>query len=751
MSGMKYKICAEEAIGRWEEALPLGNGEMGCLIWGGPDRLRFSLDRVDVWDTTLPPGTESEEFTYANLVRLARLRDTEEIRRIFDAPYNAPVPTKLPVGKILLRLPGYGGLSSELSLRDGQAVISLKEGQGREEARIFCIVHSTRGVGMIRVGLPLSGFGVELVSPEFGREEGTPLEREPKERSISQGSLCNIIYRKPEHRCIQRRDGYLEYFRQETREGFAYGVVLGVKAGKGETELCWRIVTSEDMGDGAGGDAWEKAQKLVEECLSQGYDVLLASHRAWWEEYWSKSGISLPDKEMERNWYISNYLLGSCSRKGFYPMPLQGVWTADTQELPPWKGDYHNDLNTQMSYYHYLKANHLEQGAAFVDFLWERREAGRAFARRFYQTGGLCLPAVMTIDGKALGGWPMYSLSPTNQIWLCKAFDDYYRYTGDMGFLKERAYPYFRETAECIGALLEEGEDGLLYLPVSSSPEIHDDEAEAFLTPNSNYDLSLLRYLYRTLEEFGECLGLLEEKRVWTGMRGRLPALAVDGRGVLMLAPDEALRESHRHFSHAHAIHPLRLIPYDSQENRRIIDRVITDLEKLGTRMWVGFSFCWMAELYVVARRGEEAAGMLRVFWEYFCSSNGFHLNGDYKKGGFSSFDYRPFTLEANMCAADALQEMLLYSKEGVIEPFPAVPGFWKGAAFWKFRAMGGLTVSAALEKGILTRLVVEAPKAGPLMVRGWNSRGKREEGIWEIRLQKGANALIGPAEGACP
>lgn len=771
---MKYNIYAKEAIPRWEEALPLGNGEMGCLIWGSPADLRFSLDRVDVWDTTVPPGTEDEEFTYANLVRLAREGNTEEIRRIFDAPYNAPVPTKLPVGKVILHIPQYPKIVSRLTLGDGQAVMHLRRepadagqpGESMEMGRpagpgmveIRSIVHSTMGVGMIRVGLPLSRFGVTLAAPEFGREEAALREYNPKERSISQGSLKHIVYKEPVHRRIDGQgDSYLEYFRQETGHGFAYGVVLGVKAGEETTEICWRIVTSADgkrqaakrpMEEGpeeaAGRDPWEEAMKLVQNCLELGYDGLLPSHVAWWEAYWQESGVFLPDQEMERNWYISNYLLASCSRKGCYPMPLQGVWTADNQELPPWKGDYHNDLNTQMSYYHYLKANHLEQGVSFVDFLWERREAGREFARRFYNTEGLCLPAVMTIDGKALGGWPMYSLSPTNQIWLCRAFDDYYRYTGEVNFLKERAYPYFQETAECIGGLLKEEQDGFLYLPVSSSPEIHDDEAEAFLMPNSNYDLALMQYLYQTLEEYAKRLGYRQEQVQWAQIRGKLPELAVDGRGVLMLDGHESLTESHRHFSHAHAIHPLRLIEYDSPENRRIIDAVIRDLEELGTRMWVGFSFCWMAELYAVAKRGGDAAEMLRIFWGYFCSPNGFHLNGDYKKKGYSSFDYRPFTLEANMCAADALQEMLLYSKEGVVEPFPAIPKEWQEVSFQRLRAMGGLVVSASLKEGTLARLVIEAPAAGSVAIRGWGCRGQRGEETWEVRLSPGKNTLIG-------
>ena len=74
----------------------------------------------------------------------------------------------------------------------------------------------------------------------------------------------------------------------------------------------------------------------------------------------------------------------------------------------------------------------------------------------------------MTIDGQPLGGWPMYSLSPTQQIWLCQSFDLYYRYTGSWKFLEERAWVYFRETALCITGLLEEGEDGKLFLPVTS-------------------------------------------------------------------------------------------------------------------------------------------------------------------------------------------------------------------------------------------------------------------------------------------
>ena len=129
--------------------------------------------------------------------------------------------------------------------------------------------------------------------------------------------------------------------------------------------------------------------------------------------------------------------------------------------------------------------------------------------------------------------------------------------------------------------------------------------------------------------------------------------------------------------------------------------------------MWVGFSFVWMAHLYAVQGNGEGAYEQLRIFWESFCSLNGFHLNGDYKRRGYTTFHYRPFTLEANMYAADGLQEMLLQTRKGRIDLFPAVPESWKEkeeeTAFEHFRGEGGILVSARMKGGKDCRARLEA------------------------------------------
>lgn len=722
---MKHHLYFEKSIKHWDEAVPLGNGRIGALVWGEPGELRFSLDRTDIWDTSIPLNTQREDFTYANMVSLVKEGKTSEIRELFDAPYNYPTPTKLPAGKMIFKFREGSNVCSELNLEQAEAKLVIETASGNIMLQAIC--HAESKSGMIRLDAKRSDFEWELVNPGFGSDEEAEMQHyDPNEREISQGGLERLHYPKVQ-RYMKGRNPKFQWFVQKVDESFSFGIVAGELVRAEEVLIFYRIVTSKD------GENWiEDAKRQLSGELESGYEKNFKSHKNWWKNFWSKSSVVLPDELFEKNWYVTNYLFASCSRKGEYPMPLQGVWMADDGQLPPWKGDYHNDLNTQLSYSHFYKANHLEEGECFLDFLWKSMDAAKAFAKGFYGTEGICLPGVMSIDGKALGGWPMYSLSPTQQIWLCQSFEEYYRYTGDKVFLKERAWVYFEETAKCITALLEE-KDGKLYLPVSSSPEIHDDEKESWLTPNSNYDLALLHYLYQTLISFAKILENGQEEK-WQQIYQKLPKLAVNENHVLMLSPDESLMESHRHLSNAMAICPLHLYRYDQE--KEIIDATVLDYERLGTGLWVGFSFAWMAHLYAIQRNGEGAYEQLRIFWESFCSANGFHLNGDYKKRGYSTFHYRPFTLESNMYAADALQEMLFSMRDGVIELFPAIPEKWKNEEiyFERFRGEKGIQVSAKWHMG--TILWVEICSETEQVVRLRLFDGS----IKKIHLQKGKN-----------
>ena len=150
----------------------------------------------------------------------------------------------------------------------------------------------------------------------------------------------------------------------------------------------------------------------------------------------------------------------------------------------------------------------------------------------------------------------------------------------------------------------------------------------------------------RRWREYARELNREEEARRWSGILEQLPELAVDERRVLMLSPDEVLKESHRHLSNAMAICPLRLIRYEERGEREIVDATVLDYERLGTGMWVGFSFCWMSHRNGIQGNGEGAWEQLRIFWENFPFGQRVSPERRLQRAGrYSTFHYRPFTL----------------------------------------------------------------------------------------------------------
>lgn len=700
---MKHDICLNGPIPSWDEGLPLGNGGMGCLIWGPLHALRFSMDLAGLWDLTPALQTKRPDFTYQTMCRLVRQQSWAELQSLFDAPYACAAPTKLPVGAFELAGLPEQAYSARLSLQDATAELQ----SGAHRLRVWLAATTPLLVVEPETTLPVRF--VPKPPPYAGASEGPadPLCR----------PLSALGYPPPER---IDQDG-LQGFTQKISGGRYYALLSRSTVRNGRKRLLITVQTASSA---------QGARTACEALLMQSAASLARlrrAHLAWWCAFWAQSAIMLPDDALEQLWYRGTYFLGAGSRPGHAPMPLQGVWTADQSALPPWKGDYHNDLNTQFTYAAYLTSNHLQQGEAFLEHLWTLLPAAKRFAAEFYQTDGMCYPGVMALDGSPLGGWPMYSLSPTNSIWLCRLFYEHYRITGDPEFLRERVWPLYLECEHCIRGLLCETADGTLALPLSSSPEIYDDSPRAWLTPNSSYDLALLRDLYERLIELSALLG--EPQTVWRSQLNRLPQLPAEENGALMYAKDAFVRESHRHFSHALAIYPLRQISGKTPQEKACIDRTIAQLESLGTSRWVGFSFVWFALLKIVQRDAEGAVQALHQFYHAFLSPNGFHLNGDFRKTGLSEFQYRPFTLEANCLSVQAVNEMLLYSQNGEIEIFPVIPADWRTCAFRGLRVENGLIVSAELTATGCVTLRLHAKRAGSWYLKNTNQTLRLEKG----------------------
>ncbi len=688
----------------WDEAIPLGNGTVGALIWQKDNQLRFSLDRVDIWDMRPMKGLHREEFSFQWVQQQVLKNDYEPVQRFFDAPYDRePAPSKIPAGALEFQtVPGVAVKSVKLILENALCEVEWEDG-----SLLKSFVHATLPVGWFRFENRKEDIGPSLVPP-------------PYQGKTAEGGTVNSLVGDDLSR-LGYKDGRVEQtgnsitYTQEGWGGFVYQMNVQWRKIDNETwEGAWSV--SSHYPDR---QLSTKASETVGRLISDGFQKQFQHHTEWWQAFWQKSDVHIPDPVLEKQWYLEKYKFGSTARAGAPPISLQAVWTADNGRIPPWKGDFHHDLNTQLSYWPAYSGNHLEEAMGYLDHLDENKENYKRYTRRYFGKDGLAVPGVTTLDGTEMGGWIQYSLSPTVSAWLAQHYYLQWRYSMDKEFLKERAYPWFKEVCTFLEAVTVLDEKGLRKLPISSSPEINDNKITAWFLENTNYDLSLMKFAFQTGAELAGELGYRSEQERWQKLLSELGDYALTAENELMFAPSLPYNVSHRHFSHLMAIHPLGLIRWeDGEKAQSVITHTIRLLEKTGPDYWCGYSYSWLGNLKARAKDGEGAAAALRIFASAFCLPNSFHANGDQTKSGYSKFTYRPFTLEGNFAFAAGIQEMLLQSYAGFIEIMPAVPADWQNVTFNNLRAEGAFLISARKADGQIREITLVAEKDGVTQVK---------------------------------
>lgn len=681
----------------WDEGIPLGNGLLGALIWQKDGQLRLSLDRSDLWDQRPMKGLHRPEFRFDWVAQQVAKKDYAPVQRNFDWPYdNEPAPTKIPGGALEFDIREWGAVkSADLHLQNAVSTVRWANGT------VFsAFVHAQKPVGWFRFDhLPNSALIPRLVPPRY--EGAVKNSADP----VGGDDLSRLGYQQGS---VQTGDQHLEYH-QTGWGGFSYTIAVHWHIVDAQTvEGAWSITTNREKGSAAAGNIVSKAVP------GSGYGQHWQEHSKWWAAFWRQSAVHLPDSLLERQWYLELYKFGAASRRGAPPISLQAVWTADNGRIPPWKGDYHHDLNTQLSYWPGYASNHLEESLAYLDHLDANKANYRRYTQLYFGKNGLNVPGVTTLDGTEMGGWIQYSLSPTISAWLSQHYYLQWRYSMDPRFLKKRAYPWVREVAIFLREIAPKGSDGLRHLPISSSPEVNDNSLSAWFSDNTNYDLALMKYVFQIAAEMAEALRLTEEAREWRQIGQEFGPFAVDERQSLKFAPTLAYTQSHRHFSHTMAIHPLGLIRWeDGPAAQRIIQSSIRTLDSIGPAWWTGYTYAWLANIKARAKDGAGAAEALRIFSKAFCLKNSFHVNGDQTQSSLSNFTYKPFTLEGNFACAAGIQEMLLQDYAGFINIMPAVPATWQEVSFDNLRAMGAFLVSAEKRGGRVERVRIVAAKGG--------------------------------------
>ncbi|GAA3564012.1 glycosyl hydrolase family 95 catalytic domain-containing protein [Snuella lapsa] len=717
----------------WDEGIPLGNGVIGALVWEKEERLRMSLDNVNLWDLRPMENLNTPDYKFSWVYEQWKNDTYKEVQKKFDVPYDrSPAPSKIPGAGLEFNIEVLGAVdSTRLSIADAICSIDWKNG-----AKFRAFVHASEHIGWFSFkGVP-EGFKPLLIPPAYN------VSGESKEESPVTGQdLRRLGYEKGN---VEENEHSITYT-QKGWGGFIYDVNVAWEQKGDVLEGCWSISTRFPD--------WKETKDsriLVNEALQRGFNKNLSTHKNWWKNFWSKSAINVPDKVLEKQWYLEQYKFGSAARDGAPPISLQAVWTADNGKLPPWKGDYHHDLNTQLSYWPAYSGNHLDLEKGYLEWLLKYKSTFKKYTKDYFESDGLAVPGVTTLTGEPMGGWIQYAFGPTVSGWLSQHFYLHWRYTMDRSFLENKAYPWIREVAQFFEDISVKSETGLRKLPISASPEIHDNSKEAWFEETTNFDLAAIRWTYEKAAELALELGKEEDAKKWEKVLQEWPYFAIDESEGLMFAPDHPYEESHRHFSHLMAFHPYGLIDYSKDEaHKKIIDNTIGHLVNVGSDYFTGYSFSWLANLQARAFDGKAAAKTLRIFAENFCLPNSFHVNGEQHNRGYSKFKYRPFTLEGNFAFAAAVQEMLIQSHTGIIHVFPAIPDDWADVSFDTLRTEGAFLVSAKKEAGEIVQVSILAEKGGVLKLK--NPFGDRnfildatytqENGI--ITIQTQANQKI--------
>lgn len=699
----RHDLISDKLPQTWDEGIPLGNGMLGALIWEKEGKLRLSLDRADLWDLRPMDNLDFPEWKYQWVVDQWENNTYEEVQKRLDVPYDKrPAPTKIPGGALEFDLISFGKMDSlRLYLRDAVCEVSWAGGQQMQS-----FVQADEHAGWFRFeGVP-SDFVPSLIPPNY--QDASIKEGEIN--SLSGQSLQRLGYK--QGKVIQ--DGNSLSYTQEGWGGFFYQIQVEWERIGSQLTGVWSI--SSDYPD------WEKtdlASVRVARAKQMGMKASLAQHQTWWQKFWQQSSLRLPDTLLETQWYREMYKWGSVARSDGPPISLQAVWTADNGKIPPWKGDFHHDLNTQLSYWPAYSGNHLDLEEGFVNWLWKYKDTFKEYTQSYYETGGLNVPGVTTLTGAPMGGWIQYSLGPTVSAWLGQHFYLHWRYTKDQDFLENKAYPWITEVATYLDEVSVQNGQGMRKLPLSSSPEIFNNSREAWFEETTNFDLALIRWTFEKAAELARELDHETEAKKWQQILGEWPDYSIDEKEGLMFAKNTPYHESHRHLSHLMAIHPLGLIDWSKGENdREIIRHTIANLDSIGAGAWVGYSYSWLGNVKARALDGQGAAEALRIFAEAFCLPNSFHVNGDQTGKGYSNFTYRPFTLEGNFAFAAGIQEMLIQSHTGIIRIFPAVPDDWEDIEFDQLRSEGAFLVSAKKEKGRVEIVEIKALKGGILRLQ---------------------------------
>jgi len=467
----------------WDEAMPLGNGMVGNLVWQKEGKLRFSLDRADLWDLRPMENIDFDKWKFKNVYEHWKADKYNEVQKAFDVPYDKlPAPSKIPAGALQFDIDALGKVKS-VSLEVENAICVVEWDNG---TKLTTFVHAEKPVGWYKFEDLREPVKIELVSPAYNRNS------EGGYTSQSRNDLNQLGYAQGEI----KEGGNSYTYNQQGWGDFSYQIHTTWEETGNILVGCWSVSSANK-----GWEVSPEASDVVAREMDNGYKNSYSTHVNWWSIYWKQSSIEIPDSLLQRQYYLEMYKFGAAARADAPPIALQSVWTADHGKLPPWKGDFHHDLNTQLSYWPAYVGNYLHLEEGFLNWLWLHRPAFKRYTKEYFGVEGMNVPGVTTLEGEPMGGWIQYSMGQSVAAWLGHHFYLHWRYSMDREFLEHKAYPWIKDVAVFLDEVAVKTKEGKRQLLMSSSPEIYNNSREAWFAETTNFDLALIRWNYQKAAE----------------------------------------------------------------------------------------------------------------------------------------------------------------------------------------------------------------------------------------------------------
>lgn len=737
---MEHLLWYKNEATCFEEALPIGNGHIGAMVYGKTQVERLSLNDDTLWSgkpVKLVPENAPKALREAKqLVWQKKYKEAEKtlekgFHSIFTQSY-------LPLGNLYLEF-GHEKVENykrSLDLRTAAAKVSYTSNGVSYEREVFVSVKYNC------IAMRISGDHKGMVNVTVSCD--TPNVTTGYEKQND----CLLLYGKTLH---QDTTQHPQKITGEEGMEFVCGWKADIAGGeKTMCEDCIKITNAdsaviyftdqtayapdyEESGFKSRESITQRVLETLDGCVDyeQIYDEHVTDHASLYD----RAGVSLTEEKKdiptderlirfdgsdkglyELLFQFGRYLMITASRPGTQPTNLQGIWNEHL--LPPWNSNYTININTEMNYWPAFSCNLAECFEPFITLAERIHKTGKSTAKEYYNANGFVShhntdlwgqtnPVGYQVDGSVR--WAFWNMSSG---WIACQLFDCYEYTQDQKLLADRLYPVIRDAAVFYLEIVDQNEDGKYMITPSTSPENAYllDGQTICISETTGMTISILAELLTRLIKCCQILDVDHElaAKAEEVLKHLYPLqITEDGRIMEWYGEKEESEVEHRHVSHLYSLYPGNLITVE--ETPELAEACKQSLLVRGDG-GTGWSLGWKIILWAFLKDGNHVQKLLNTLLTYVQPS------GDviYKHGGIypNLFDaHPPFQIDGNFAASEGIASMLVQNCPDGIQILPALPDDWEQGSFYGIKAKGDVTVCAKWENSKVTELTLLASR----------------------------------------